>query len=110
MTVKYFNELTRSLPEACFIVSRDGEILAVNPSAAKMLGVDSKTLAGEKITDLVADPADKVSRYMQICLRNREPFPGALRWRLSEGRTIECRCNGHLILSDTKEDKNLVAF
>ena len=49
-----------------------------------------------------------MSRYIQICLRNREPVPGALRWRLSEGRTIECRCSGHLILSDTKEDKNLV--
>jgi len=108
MINKYFNELTRSLPAACFLVSRTGEILSVNPSGERMLETDSNMLAGQRITDLVTDPDDKVSRYMQICLRNREPVPGALRWRLSEGRTIECRCSGHLILADTKEEKNLV--
>lgn len=108
MINKYFNELTKSLPEACFLVSRTGEILSVNPSGEKMLETGNKMLTGKRITDLVAEPDNKVSRYIKICLRNREPVPGALRWRLSEGRTIECRCKGHLILSDTKEDKHLV--
>jgi len=108
MINKYFNELTRSLPEACFLVSRTEEILSVNPAGERMLEADSKMLAGKRITDLVENPVDKVSRYIKICLRNREPVPGALRWRLSEGRTIECRCSGHLIPADAKEDKNLV--
>lgn len=108
MINKYFNELTRSLAEACFLVSRTGEILSVNPSGERMLGAGSKMLAGKRIADLVTDPNDKVSRYIQICLRNREPVSGAFRWRLNEGRTVECRCSGHLILADTKEDKNLV--
>lgn len=108
MIIKYFNELTRSLPEACFLVSRTSEIVAVNPSGERMLETDGKLLAGKRITDLVTDPDDQVSRYLQICLRNREAVPGSLRWRSREGRTIECRCHGHLILSDTEEDKNLV--
>lgn len=107
MVLKYFNELTRALPEACFLVSQTGEILAVNPSGERMLEADSKILAGKRIADLVTDPDEKVSRYIQFCMRSREPVPGALCWRLKEGRTMECRCSGHLVPADAKEDKHL---
>jgi PAS domain S-box-containing protein len=108
MITDYFNELTKSSTESCFLLSPSGEILAANPSVERMLGTDKNTLAGQRISDLVADPDDNLSRYMHICLRNREPIPGAIHWRTKEGQTIECLCNGHRILSDPEADERLI--
>jgi PAS domain S-box-containing protein len=108
MITDYFNELTKSSAEAYFLLTPAGEILAVNPSSARMLGTDHAILAGQRIADLVTDPDETLSRYMRLCLRNREPVPGALHWRTKEGLTTECLCNGHLLPPGPEGDGRLI--
>ena len=102
--VRTFHELTRSLPEAVLLVSPHGEIIAANASASKLADPARKELTGLRLTDLVAEPAEKVLRYLQVCSRNRDQIPGTLTWRTNDHGGIECRCRGSVIHPGEEED------
>ena len=98
MLTDIFRELMRGFPEACFLLSATGEVLAANPSATGMLGREEALVEGRPVGELLLDPAEKVSRYLTTCLRNRSPVPGALCWHGPDGQSIRCHCSGHLIM------------
>lgn len=106
--VNHFHELTRSWQEAVFLVSGDGKIIAVNPAGSRMLGLSNQILSEQEITDIVTDSTDKVSRYLQVCSRNRDPIPGAFAWRRNDGQIVECRCNGSVIRPGSRRSSALI--
>jgi len=105
MLSKCFSVLTRSLPGIFFLLSPSGEIVAVNPAACGLLGRSAESLIGKCLVDLVTDPAQKISRYLQVCLRNAAPMPGSLHWTISEQTSAKCRCFGHVVLSEPPDVK-----
>lgn len=108
MLVKYFQKLVASWPEAMFLVSGEGNILSVNHQGTKLLGKTSQVLTGQRIADLVADTPDKVSRYLQVCARNKDFIPGTLAWRKNDGEVIQSHCNGHVVVPGTIESSAVI--
>jgi len=108
MIIQCFNDLTRHFPEPCFLLSETGEIRAANPAAAKLLGKDVRAIAGQQITELVLDDADKVSRFLKDCARNRDQVPGALVWRGDGEQGVPCRCYGNTLRSAANESSPLI--
>ena len=101
MLQQCFDELTRSLAIACFLVSQSGKILRANPQAARMLGLDRKSLEGQAVMHLALTPEDQIARYLQHCLQSREPVPGALCWRTAtDDQCVDCLCQGHRLLNN----------
>jgi PAS domain S-box-containing protein len=97
-----------SWPEALFLVSGDGRILALNRAGSRILGQKDQSLLGQRIVDLVADSAGKVSHYLRVCSRNKEPMPGTLAWLKSDGKVIKCRCDGFAVRPGTDNSPALI--
>jgi signal transduction histidine kinase len=91
---KQFLEVTGPLPEALYLLSGQGEILALNSAASDMLELKSKAIVGQNLSDWVTDQNDKVQRYLQNCRRSGSLIIGSLQWRKENGETIDCRCGG----------------
>jgi len=108
MISKDAEHLIRTLPEACFVVSTAGEIITVNPAAAKLLARDMAFLSGQRLADLVSTPPDQALRYLHVCSRNREPVPGTLSWRIGNEAVVECLCRGNLFRPGMSEAPPLV--
>lgn len=82
MNAETLIEVARSFPEAIFLL-KGKEIMAANPAAGRMLGMHTADLIGIPLTNLVADPPDKVTAYLKSCARNGGLFIGTLDWRNS---------------------------
>jgi PAS domain S-box-containing protein len=108
MLIEYFQKLVASWHEAMFLVSEKGNILSVNHQGSKLLGQTIPTLTGQRIADLVVDSPDKVSRYLRVCSRNKDPIPGALAWRKDDGEIIQSHCNGYVVVPGTKESSAVI--
>lgn len=109
MTPQQFLELTGPWPEAMYMLSGDGRILAVNRSATRMLGISAQALCGQCINHLVEDAAEKVEHYLQMCLRSRALLPGKLVWKTEAGPAIECLCEGASVLVSANDTtRNIV--
>jgi two-component sensor histidine kinase len=81
------------LPEAMLLVSPDGEVLAINRAAREDFGLGAgcpKSL----LSDLVADPPEKVVAFVRLCSATRNALPGALNFRTASG-ILDYRCDGH---------------
>ncbi len=104
-----FDEFTRSVVHACFLISPGGIILRSNAAAAQMLGQDGDLLADRNITQLTTTPAEMVVHYLKRCLQSREPVPGALRWRTdTPGHEVDCYCHGYRLLISSDEQEPVV--
>lgn len=79
------------------IVSGDGVIVEANAPMAELLHLSGKELAGRKIASLLADPPEKIERYLQVCGGSRQMMPGKLSWVLRDGEVMEVRCDGAVI-------------
>ncbi|GMR07211.1 MAG: hypothetical protein BMS9Abin26_0213 [Gammaproteobacteria bacterium] len=94
-----FLDLTHPLPYPFYLVSADGIILAANPAAIEMLGIDAPALNGKRLADLVTDSADRVRRYLKACSKTRQFVPGVLTWYTKHGELLESRTDGAALLS-----------
>ncbi|WP_320045568.1 response regulator [uncultured Desulfobacter sp.] len=97
MLTDYFHAITAALTEALFLVSANEKILAANPAALRMLSAEKTTLQGQRISDLLTDPPEKVSGYLKRCLRNRSLVPGSLTWRKGDGQTLVTSTKGAML-------------
>jgi len=97
MTPKEFLEIAKVLPEPSFLITSEGEILAGNKPAAKILGLPLKELRGKIILDLVTEPQNKVIKYLQACSRSSSMVLGVLSFHQEGRKTISCRCQGAVI-------------
>jgi signal transduction histidine kinase len=94
-----FQQFYGRLPEPMLLLSPDGEILAVNRSAAELIG--RSDLQGTKFTELANDPEPKVSRFLLLCRRSSELLPGAVEIRRGDGTPLPCRVEGALAGADS---------
>ncbi|HSK76004.1 MAG TPA: ATP-binding protein [Thermoanaerobaculia bacterium] len=91
-----FLKLADLLSEGLLLVARDGTILAANRAFGSRLEIPPGSLAGLRLADIVAEPADDVERYLRDCSRSRQLVPGALTLLRNGGSGLACRCDGAL--------------
>lgn len=72
------------LPDPFVIVDKKGKILFSNERARRDL-LGNRADSNHKITDVICEPADSVSRYLSICSRNLQPVPGKFSIRTNDG-------------------------
>ena len=97
MLTELFAELSGPWPAACFLLTKDGEITAVNPAGAAMLGLPPQKTAGHSLAEFVREPADTVSGYLATCARNKQQMPGSLSRLTPDGQILHYSCFGHRV-------------
>lgn len=90
-------DLLAVLPEAHWLLTPAGTVVAANPAAAALAGRSEPDLAGAPLADLVSHDRTKLTRYLAMCARTREMVPGALTFRSAAGVETPCRCDGALV-------------
>ncbi len=95
MTPEAFSAFAGLLPEPMLLVSGAGRVLALNPPAAAALAAAEPV--GLYLTDLAADPPEKLARYLGACSRSRAMVLGALTLRRPDGQTRTWRCEGAVL-------------
>jgi PAS domain S-box-containing protein len=83
-----------ALPELLVIVDADGVIVVPNGRFARAFDGTPKALAGRSLFDLLETPAERARAYLRLCAGTRQPLPGALVFRRSNGEPLECQCSG----------------
>jgi len=85
-----YRALVESAPDAIFAVDGEGTVLAVNPAAARLLGLSREAAVGGSLRDLF--PSEEAERRIgimrhiygtkrQVTATYQEPYPGVgLRW------------------------------
>ncbi len=97
MTPEQFLQVAEILPEAMLLVTSAGEILAGNRSAANLMAVKSKDLAGKWLWDLTTESPAEVTAYLERCAKSRQLVLGRLTLSSgSTGKTAVCRVEGAL--------------
>ncbi len=105
MSADSFRHCYGRLPEATLLVSPEGQILEANPAAIAL--VSSKThLLGSRLHDLVQDSPEKVSRFLELCRRSKDLFPGSVVFKNGAENGFPCRVEGALF--DVEPEGNLI--
>ncbi|MBP0020291.1 MAG: PAS domain-containing protein [Cyanobacteria bacterium SBLK] len=92
-----FTELIRVLPEPTLLLSSEGEILAVNRHAAKILQYRSRELRGKSLFELAEEPSDKITQYLQTCSQSRGMVLGVFELRSPDNIVSIYRTRGAAI-------------
>ena len=108
MTPEQFLEFARPLPEPMLLTAGNGQILAVNPSFSKMVGLPRQSLQGKTLFQVVTEPADKVKQYLRACSSSREMVIGSLSLSTNNGETCLCRCEGAVVRPWSPESPALI--
>lgn len=108
MTPQQFLEIAKVLPEPCLLITGEGEILAGNKPAAKMLELPLKELGGKIIFEIVTEDPNQVFKYLQACSRSRSMVFGSFTFRQKQEKTISCRWEGALIQPTSTEAPALI--
>ncbi len=66
------------MPEACLMLTVQGEILALNAAAAHLLQCPAEALIGRRLEEIADSPPEKVRPYLRSCSGQRQLVPGAL--------------------------------
>ncbi|MGH1340250.1 MAG: PAS domain-containing sensor histidine kinase [Nannocystales bacterium] len=95
MNPQSFAELAKLVPAPMILLDAAGRVLKASPG----LGRKALWLAHPEerlLTDLVEDPQEDITQYLQRCRRSSQPSIGAvtLRNRETDGSGIRCRCYG----------------
>lgn len=97
--VQHYDDLIYVLSDPIFLLSGSGEILAANPAAVEMLGVQKTDIVQHQLTELVSNDEEKVAKYLKQCLQSKDPVLGSLHWRPADGVEVRCSCKGSLLPS-----------
>ena len=89
------------------LLTSEGKILAGNRPLADLLGLKSKDLQGKSLFDLVTEPPDQVTQYLQACSKTRQMLLGRLTLRQQDGQTCPCRAEGAVIRPWSPESPTL---
>jgi len=94
MTPTQFLTFANMLPEALLMVASDGNIMAVNRPAMKLLGKPSAELTDRSLSEFVKDSPQKVANYLQTCAQSRQMILGAISIDAGSGQALSCRSKG----------------
>lgn len=76
-----FLKLADALPAALILLSGDGEVLAANRQAQRMLGDSLRANDGSNLYDLVSNSAVDLTRMLRTWSRSRSPVPASISWK-----------------------------
>jgi PAS domain S-box-containing protein len=93
-----FRTLTRSLPEPYLLVSADGEVLAANPAAVRLLEISPDSTPA--LTSLVMDSPEGLNAFLWNCTRSGSLLPGTLTPRGGEASGARVRIEGCALRGD----------
>ena len=108
MTPDDFALFARSLPEPLCLLNGQGEILAANPAAGRLFGLDVPALRGVQLSDLVADSREKCANSLRTWAGSNEATPGALRVRSADGELLPCHGYGNLVRARSGDSPALI--
>ena len=108
MTPEQFLEFARLLPEPVLLILGNGQILAVNPSFSRMVGLHCQTLQKKMLFELVTNPSEQVKQYLRNCSSSREMVLGSLTLSANNGETCLCRSEGAAIRPWSLESPALI--
>lgn len=97
MTPEQFIELARVLPEPSLFLTQKGEILAMNKLASSLFGYRSKELQGQQVCEFLKDSENIITKYLQVCAKNRKMVMGSFTICSANGENIFCRCQGAVV-------------
>jgi PAS domain S-box-containing protein len=93
VTPDHFRAFAHVLPEACLLVTADGEILGANPAAERLTGRRRSELEGARLADLVAGSTgatEDLPAFLASASRTRGPVSGGLTF--SGANDVACTC------------------
>ena len=97
ITPEQFLLFADPLPEPTLLLSDDGLIFAGNRAVEERLGISLSWLQGKRLTQVVIESAEEVSRYLRLCCRSRSLVLGAMRLRINDREEIACRMEGGVL-------------
>lgn len=90
-------DLLKVLPEPSLLLTGDGQLVAANPPFLQKVGLTNETMQGKVLGDLVVNPAEKVTQYLQTCARSRQMVWGSLSLQLADGQVSDYRWGGAVV-------------
>lgn len=104
MTPDQFQAWSTLLSEAVLLISKDGRILAASDSV-RQLGVEPRSCEQKFLHDISSTSQQKITEFLQVCSRCRQPMFIALAIRGHAGQEITCRCDGLLIQHESEGEE-----
>lgn len=101
-------DLISLLPEAGFLITTDGAILAANTAAGKLVGRPPSALRASNIYQLIEDGEGKSADFLRLCAATRTLLPGVLIWKHEAGHTVDCRCDGGLVTPPSSDSPGVI--
>lgn len=92
-------------PEAIVLLSGTGALVGANPAARDLFGMNPTS--GSKLSDLVSDPPEKLSRALDLWSGTRHFLPVSLSVRSAHSATV-IRCDGAVIRPATADSPSLL--
>jgi len=103
MLTELFADLSGPWPDACFLLTQNGEIVVANPAGGGMLRMPHQQAAGHNLNEFVQESAEAVSDYLAICVRNRQQMPGSLSLAAPNGQILRYSCFGYRIHGESAD-------
>ncbi len=94
MSIEPYLQVLDLLPESILMVDGEGVIVAANPGATRLLGLDPGAVGGRRLSELVDDDPEAVARYLIACAGMREMVAGSFGVSRGDGPPIRCLCEG----------------
>lgn len=107
MRSEEFLRFSGGIPEPYLLVSEEGSVLAANPEAARLLGIETGG-GGATLPLLVSDPAGRVTNYLRTCARSGSMLPGAITLRTDDSGGMRMRCQGCAVRIASRDEPALV--
>lgn len=98
MTLAEPRSLLAALPEASLLVSGTGEILTLNPSAARLFGRPEPNLVGVSLLDRLSSDRERARRYLRMAAGSRSPLPGLLVLADGDDGPLACRAEASCVV------------
>jgi len=97
------------LPEAMLMVSGEGEVLAVNRAASRVLQRSGEELAGVNLAELTGLSSTEIRSRLRPCTRSRTPIRLALMCTHANRESSMSGCEGFLLLpSQNKQPAQII--
>lgn len=98
---------TEIFVEPHLILAMDGKISAANDAAIRQLEY-GKFLVGRHLSEISADPPERLNGYLRLCGGSRPAAIGNLTLRNSESRPVRFRCDGGLLVPSSHGSQGLI--
>lgn len=95
MLADFFSDLCGPWPDACFLLTTEGTIVASNSAGASLLSLPPQEVTGKQFTIFFRDPSETILNYLATCSKNRQQMPGTLSRLSSEGQSLRYSCLGY---------------